>query len=175
MAIILQTNNGSYSCGRSHPTHHSTPPPNSTIFLTHWGEKRSSFLCLTNLLPSDPKNLNLDWSLKWTIFHCSFVHRICSVAKSRRTFWFSLKSKVCDMESKPLIFPYLNLWERVFQEIDFPVCSQNAREIYVAISKRSFKDILKIIRSSRLVVIEGLPVLGFGSSVLSALNLLITQ
>ena len=72
-------------------------------------------------------------------------------------------------------FPLFNLQETVFLEIGFHVCSQNTREIDVAVSKRSFKDILTIILSSRLVVIRGLPVIGFGSSVLSALNLLITR
>ena len=76
------------------------------------------------------------------------------------------------MESEPQFFPYLN-YEKVFLEIGFPVCSENVREIDV--SKWSFKDILIIIRSSRLVVIGGLLLLSFGSSVLSALNLLITR
>ena len=67
-------------------------------------------------------------------------------------------------------FSLFHLRETVFLEIGFPVCSENAREIDVAVSK----DILTIIRSSCLVVIGGLPVLGFGSSVFSALNLLIT-
>ena len=80
------------------------------------------------------------------------------------------------MESDPLIFPYLTYEKQFFfLEIGFPICSQNAREIDVAVSKRSFKDILTIIRSSSLVVIGDLPVLGFGLSVLSALNLLITR
>ena len=90
-------------------------------------------------------------------------------------FDFSLKSMVCDMESEPLIFPYLTNEKQFFKRFGFPVCSQNAREIDGAVSKRSFKDILTIIRSSRLVVIGALPVLGFGSSVLSALNLLVTR
>ena len=77
------------------------------------------------------------------------------------------------MESESLIFPYLT-YERVFLEIDFPVCSLNAQEKDVAVSKWSFKDILTIIQSSRLIVIGGLPVFSFGSSVLSALNLLIS-
>ena len=74
------------------------------------------------------------------------------------------------MKSEPQIFPYLSD-EKVFLEIGFSFCSQNTQEIDVAISKGSFKDILTIIRSSCLVVLGGLPVLGF---VLSALNLLIT-
>ena len=147
-------------------------PPNFTVFLSHWGDKRSPFSHLTNLLPSEPNNLNLDSSLKWTIFHCSSVHRICSVAKSRRAFWFF---KGLQHEIRATNFPYLTYEKQFFLEISFPVCSQNSREINVAVSKQSFKDILTIIWSSCLVVIEGLLVLGFGSSVLSALNLLITR
>ena len=79
------------------------------------------------------------------------------------------------MKPEPQFFSLFNLRETVFLEIDFPVSSQNKLEIDVAVSKRSFKDILTIIRSSRLVVIGSLAVLGFGSSVLSALNLLITR
>ena len=78
------------------------------------------------------------------------------------------------MESEPLIFPYLTS-EKIFLENDLPVSSQNSREINVAISKQSFKDILTIIRFSRFVDIGGLIVLGFGSSLLSALILLIRQ
>ena len=71
-------------------------------------------------------------------------------------------------------FSLSNLRETVFLEIGFPISSQNAREIDVAVSKQSFKGILPIILSSRLVVRGNLPVLGFASSVLSALNLQIT-
>ena len=138
----------------------------------HWRDKRSPFLHLTNLLPSDPNKLNLDSSLKWTIFYCSSVHRICSAAKSSRTFWFFFEIK--GLQHGATDFSLFNLWETIFLEIGFPVCSQNAWEIDVAVSKQSFKDILTIIRSSRLVVIGGLPVLGFDSSVLLALNILIT-
>ena len=77
------------------------------------------------------------------------------------------------MEFEPLIFPYLT-YKKVFLEIGFSICSQNAQEIDVAASKWSFKNILTIIQSSRLVVIGSLSVLGFGSSVLSALNLPVT-
>ena len=167
-------NNGSYSRWRNHPPHHYAPPPNFTVFLMYWGDECSPFIRLTNFLLSDPNKLNLDSSLKWTIFHCSAVPRICSVAKSRQTFDFSLKSKVCDMESKPLIFLYSTYKKQFFSEIGFPVCSQSTWGIDIAVSKWSFKDILTIIWSSCLVVIGGLPVLSFGSSVLSALNLLIT-
>ena len=61
-----------------------------------------------------------------------------------------------------------------FLEIGFPICSQNSREINVSVAKQSLKDILTIPQSSCLAVIGGLRVLNFGSSVLSALNLLIT-
>ena len=74
------------------------------------------------------------------------------------------------MESEPIIFPYLTYKK----QFGFLVCSQNAREIVVAVLKQFFKDILTIIQFSYLVVIRGLPVLSFGSSVLSALDLLIT-
>ena len=70
-------------------------------------------------------------------------------------------------------FFLINLREIVFLEIGFPLCSQNAREIDVAVSKLSFKDILTIIRSSHLADTGGLVVLGFGLSALSVLNLLI--
>ena len=36
------------------------PSPNFTVFFMHWGDKRSPFLRLTKLLPSDPNKLNLD-------------------------------------------------------------------------------------------------------------------
>ena len=85
------------------------------------------------------------------------------------------KLKVCDMKSESLIFYLFYLRETVFLEIGFPVCSQNVQEIDVAVSKRSFKDILTIIWSSRMVVIGGLLVLSSCSSVLSALDLLITR
>ena len=68
-------------------------------------------------------------------------------------------------------FSSFNLREKSFLEIGSPVYSQIAREIDVASSKRSFKNILIIIRSSRLVLMGGLLVLDFGSSVLATLNL----
>ena len=173
--ITVKTNNESYSRWRNHPLHHYAPLPNFIVFLMHWKAKRSPFLRLTNLFPSDPNKLNLDSSLKWIIFHCSSVHRICSVAKSRRTFWFFFEIQGLRHRIRASNFSLFNLQETVFLEICFPVCSQNAREIDVAVSKLSFKDILTIIRSFCLVVIGGLPILGFGSSVLSALTLLITR
>ena len=170
----MKKNNGSYSPKRNHPPHHYTSHQIS-VFLTHWGDKRSPFIRLTNLLPWDPNKLNLDSSLKWTIFHCSSVHRICSVENSRQTVWFFFEIKGLRHWIRATNFALLNLRKTVFLEIGFSVFSQNAREINVAISKRSFKDILTIIRSSCLVVVAGLPVLGFGSSILSALNFLITR
>ena len=154
--------------------HAFTPPPNFTVFYAHWGDKRSPFLRLTNRLASDPNMLNLDSSLKWTIFHWYSVHRICSVAKTRRKFGFFLEIKGLQHGIRATTFSFFNLRETIFLDIGFPVYSQNAREIDVALSKLSFKDNLSIIRSSCLVVIGGLQVLGFGSSVLLALNLLIT-
>ena len=91
--ITVKTNNGSYSRWGNHSLHHYAPPPNFTVFLTHWGDKRSPFLCLTNILPLNPNKLNLDSSLKGTIFYCSSAHTICSVAKSRRSFWFFFEIK----------------------------------------------------------------------------------
>ena len=128
-------------------------PPNFTCFLTPWGDKHSPFLRLTNILPSDRNKLNLDSSLKWAIFHCSSVYTICSLAKSRRTFWFFFEIKVLRHGIRATIFSLFNLRETVFLEIGFPVYSQNAREVDVAVSKRFFNDILTIIRSSHLVVI----------------------
>ena len=150
-------------------------PPNFTVFLTHWGEKRFPALRFTNHLPSDPNKLNLDSSLKWTIFHCSSLHRICSVAKSRRTFWFFFKINGLQHGIRATTFSLSNQREKGFLEIGFPVCSKNAREIDVAVSRLSIEDILIIIRSSHLVVLGRLPVFGFGSSVLSDLYLLITR
>ena len=43
------------------------------------------------------------------------------------------------MESEQLFFLLFNLRETVFVDIGFPVCSQNAREIDVAVLKWSFK------------------------------------
>ena len=113
------------------PPHHYAPPPNFTVFLTHWGD---------------------------------IVHMICSVAKSRRTFWFFFEIKGLQHEIRASNFSSFKLRETVFiLEIGFPVCSQNAQEFDVAASKRSFKYILTTIRFSRLVVIGGQPVLGFSS------------
>ena len=150
--ITVKTENFSYSRWRNHPPHHYAPPPNFTVFLTHWGDKRSLFFSLTNFLQSDQNKLNLDSSLKWTIFHCSSVHRICSGAKSRRTLWFFFEIKSSRHGIQATNCSLFNLRETVFLKIGFPVCSQNAREIDVAESKRSFKDILIIFRSSGLVV-----------------------
>ena len=136
--ITVKMNNGSYSRWINHPPHYYAPPPNFTVFLTHWGGNCSPFLCLTNLLPSDPNKLNFGPSLKWTIFHCSSVHRICSVAKSRRTFWFFFEIKGLQQGIRVTNFSLFNLRETVFLEIGFPVCSQNTWEIDVAVSKRSF-------------------------------------
>ena len=130
------------------------PPPNFTVFLTHWGDKHSTILHLINLLSSDPTKLNLDSSLKWTIFLCSSVNTICSVVKSRWTFWFFFEIKGLWHGIWATNFSLFNLQETVFLEIGFPVCSQNAREIDVSVSKQSFKDILTIIQSSRLVVMR---------------------
>ena len=163
--ITVKMNNGSYSHWRNHPPHHHTPPPNFTVFLTHWGDKRTPFFRLTKLLPLDPNKLNLASSLMWTIFHCSFVQMISSVAKSRQTFWFFFEIKGLWNGIRAINFFLFNLRETVFLEIGFLVCPQNSREIDVAVSKRSFKDILTIIWSCRLVVIRGLLVLGFGLSV----------
>ena len=147
--ITVKTNNGSYSRRRNHTRHHYAPPPKFTVFLTRWGDKRFPFLRLTNFLPSEPNNLNLDSSPKWTIFHCSSVHRICSVAKSRWTFWFFFKIKSLWHGIRATNYSLFNLRERIFLQIGFSVGSQNAQKIDVAVSKRSFKDILTIIRSSR--------------------------
>ena len=144
----VKTNNASDSRWKNHSLHHYDPPPNFTVFSTHWGEKRSPFLRLTNLLPSDQNNLNLDSSLKWTIFHCSSVYTICFVAKSRRIIWFFFEIKGLPHGIWATNFFLFNLREIVFLESDFPVCSQNTQEMDVAVSKRSFKDILTIIRSS---------------------------
>ena len=83
--------------------------------------------------------LNLDSSLKWTIFHCSSVHTICSVAKSRWTFWFFFAIKGLRHGIWATNFSLFNLRETVFLEIGFPVCSQNAWEIDIAVLKQSFK------------------------------------
>ena len=122
-------------------------PLQISVFLTHWVDKRSPFLRLTNLLLSHPNKLNLDSSLKRTIFHSSSDHTISSEVNSRRH------------RIRPTIFFVFNLRKTVFVEIGFPVCSQNAREIDAVVSKRSFKDILTIIRASRWLVLGGLPVL----------------
>ena len=126
--ITVKMNNGFYSCWRNHPPHYYTPPPNFTVFLMgnsyHLkGDKSSPFLRLTNYLPPDPNKLNLDSSLKWTIFHCSSVHTICSVVKSRWTFWFFFKIKGFWHGIQASNFSLSNLRETVFLEIGFCVCS----------------------------------------------------
>ena len=117
--ITVKTKNGSYSHRRNHPPHHYAPLPNFTVFLTHWGDKRSLFERLKNLLPSDPNKLNLDSSLKWTIFYCSSVHMICSVAKSRRTFWFFFEIKYLWHGIRATNFSLFNVRETVFQRLAF--------------------------------------------------------
>ena len=156
--------NVSYSHRRNHSPHHYALPLNFTVFLRH---ECSQFLRLTNLLISDS-------SQKRTIFHCSSVYRICSVVKPRETFWFFFEIKGLQHGIRGTSFSLFNLRETVFLDSDIPVRTQNVLEIEVPLSKRTLKDILTIIRFSRLVVIWALPLLGFGSSVLSALNLLIT-
>ena len=39
--------------------HNIKLPLEISVFLTHWGDKRSAFLRLTNLSPPDPNKLNL--------------------------------------------------------------------------------------------------------------------
>ena len=176
MNITVKTNNGSTHAEEITPLRTITlSPPNLTDFLTHWGVKRSPLLRLINRLPLDPNKVNLDSSLKWTIFHYSSVRRIYSVAKSRRTFWFYFEIKGLTLGIQVTNFSLFNQRETVYLVIGFRVCSQNVREIDVVVSRGSFKDIITIIWSSHLVVKGGLPVLGFGSSVLSALNLLTTR
>ena len=87
------------------------------------------------------------------------------MAKSRRTFWFFFEIKALQHGIRATNFSLFNQQETVFLVIGFPVCSQDAREIDIAVSKRSFIDILIIIRFFHWVVIGGLPVLDFGSSV----------
>ena len=155
-----------------------SPCPFPTITITPRAPP-TVFIKLTLILPwkriSDPNKLNLDSSLKWTIFYCSFVHRICSVPKLRGTVWFFFDIKGLQHGIQATNFSLFDLRETVFLEIGLLVCSQNSREIDVAVSKQSFKDILTIIWSSSMVVIRGLLVLGFGSNVLSALNLFIKR
>ena len=117
--FTVKINNGSHSRWRNHLLHRYAPPPNFTVFLTHWGDKRSSFLRLTNHLPSDPNKLNLDSSLKWTIFHCSSIHTICSVVKWRRNFWFFFEIKGLRHGIQAPNFSLFNLRETVFLEIGF--------------------------------------------------------
>ena len=169
--IALKMNNGSYSRGINQPHTITLASPNFKVFLTHWRNKRSPLLPLTKFLTSDTNKLNSDTLLKWTIFNCSSVHRICSMSKSRRTFWFFFEIKGLWHVIRGTNFSLLNIRETVFLESGSPVCSQNARKIDVAASKRFFKDILTTIRPSGLVGIGSLPTLSFGSSILSALNL----
>ena len=170
ISITVKTNNGPTLVEEFNA--HISLPLQISQFSWHIEEISVSHFYI---LPSDPNKLNLNSSLKWTIFHCSSVQTICSVAKSRGTFWFSFEIKGLRRGIRANNFSLFNQRETVFLEIHFSVCSRNSREIDVAVLKRSFKDILTTIWCSRLVVIGGLPVLGFGSSVLLALNLLITR
>ena len=103
-----------------------------------------------------------------TRFHCSSVHSICSVAKSRWTFWFFLfLNERFATWNQATNFSLFNLRETVVLEIGFPVSSQNVQEIDVAVLKWSFKDILTIIQSSCLVVIRSLSVLFWLKSLVS--------
>ena len=107
--------------------HTITLPLQISVFLTHCGDKRSPFFRLTHLLPSDPKKFDLDSSQKWTIFHCFFVQRICSVAKSRRTFWFFFEIKGLWHGIRVNNFSLFNVRETVFLEIGilFTKCTRN--------------------------------------------------
>ena len=78
--------------------------------------KRLAILIFTsykNLLPSDPNKLNLDSSLKPTISHFSSVHRICSVAKSKRTFWFFFEIEGLQHGIRATNLSLFNLREKV--------------------------------------------------------------
>ena len=108
----------------------------------HWGDKRCPFLHFANSLPLYPNKLYLDSSLKWTIFYCSSVHTICSVAKSRRTFWFFLEIKGVRYGIRATNFSLFNLRETVFQNISFPVCSPNVREIDVAVDNKTISCLI---------------------------------
>ena len=135
---------------------HNYPPPDFTVFFTHWEDNNSPFLLLTNLLQSDLNKLNLDSLLKWTIFYCSPVHTICSLAKSKQTFWFFFEIKGLRHGIRATNFSLFNLQETVFLKTGFPFYLQNTQEIKVAVLKRSFKTNLTIIWSSGLEVIGGL-------------------
>ena len=117
--ITTKTNNGSNFLWSNHLPHHYIPPPNFTVFLTHWEDKRSPFLRLIDILPSDPNKLKLDSSLKWTIFHCSSAHRTCPGAKSRRTFWFFFEIKVLQHGIQAANFSLFNLKNRFFFRLAF--------------------------------------------------------
>ena len=99
--ITVKMNNGSHSQLRNHPWHHYAPTPNFS-FLERIEENSDPYFYM--LQTSYQNKWNLDSSLKWTIFHCSSVHRICCVAKSKQTFWFFFEIKVFGMELEPLFF-----------------------------------------------------------------------
>ena len=147
-------------------------PLQISVFLTHWGDKRSPFFTSYKPLAIRSKQVKFRFITKGNhipLFLCSTSYALWRSQDEPFDFYKGLQHRI-----RATNFSLLNIRDAVFLVIGFAVCSQKAREIDVAVSKRSFKAIFTIIRSSCLVVIGGLPVLGFDSSVLSALNQLIT-
>ena len=128
--ITVKTNNGSYSRWRN-PSHHYDLPPNFTVFLAHWGDKLSPSLLLTNLC----HQIQTSWiyihheSELYSIFPLSTGYALWR--SQDEPFDFSLKSKVCDMESRSLIFPYLTNEKQFFSRLVIVVlltkCTRNSR------------------------------------------------
>ena len=68
----------------------------------------------TDFLQSDPNKLNLDSSVKWNILHCTSVHKISSVVKSRRTFWVFFEIKGLQYGMRATNYNLFNQRETVF-------------------------------------------------------------
>ena len=87
------------------------------LFLS--GDKRSAFLRLTNLLPSYKQDkLSFLTKVDHIPLFLSQLDMLCGEVK-KYLFDFSLKSKVCDMESEPLILPYLTYEKQLFYRLAF--------------------------------------------------------
>ncbi len=70
------------------PNHDTSSAPFTDF--THSGFSLFSVWCWTICFPSDPNNLNLLSSLKWTLAQFSSLHTTCSSAKVSIAFWFFL-------------------------------------------------------------------------------------
>ena len=131
------------------------PPPNFTVFLTHFEEISIPYFTSYKPFTIGSKQVEFRFIAKLNpipLILCPH-DMLCGEVETNLLIFFEIKS--LRHRNRATNFSLFNLWETVFLEIGFPVWSQNAWEID-AVLKWSFEDILTIIRSSRLGVIGGL-------------------